>query len=120
MQPGAMSTTILGTNTRRNIDTHYFISLQMKELEEAWGALPGEPAVPTRLLRSQQQSQAAAVSVGGGPCCRTALGWSETRDADDCQSSDMATHACTTRSGCLRAALSGVLYLSPCLSPLLY
>ena len=38
----------------------------MKELEEAWGALPGEPAVPTRFLRSQQQSQAAAVPVGGG------------------------------------------------------
>ena len=61
-----MSTTVLGANTRRNIDTHYFISLQLKELEDAWGALPGEPAVPTRLLRSQQQSQAAAVPVGGG------------------------------------------------------
>ena len=43
---------------------------QMKELEEAWSALPGDPAVPTRLLRSQQQSQAAAVlptgAEGGG------------------------------------------------------
>jgi len=42
----------------------------MKELEEAWSALPGDPAVPTRLLRSQQQSQAAAVvptgAEGGG------------------------------------------------------
>lgn len=38
----------------------------MKELEEAWSALPGDRAVPTRLLRSEQQSQAAAVPAGGG------------------------------------------------------
>ena len=38
----------------------------MKELDEAWSALPGDPAVPTRLLRSQQQSQAAAVVPTGG------------------------------------------------------
>lgn len=59
--------------------------------------------------------------VDGGPsCCRTALGWSETRDADDCQSSDMATHACTTRSGCLRAAVSGVLYICHLVSHLFF
>ena len=38
----------------------------MKELEDEWAKLPGDPAVPLRVLRSQQQSQAAAVVTSGG------------------------------------------------------
>ena len=39
----------------------------MKELEEEFAKLPGDPAVPTRLLRSQQQVvQATPTSSGSG------------------------------------------------------
>ena len=38
----------------------------MKELEEEWGKLSGGPAVPTRLLRSQQAQAATPQAVGGG------------------------------------------------------
>ena len=63
----------------KHADSHYSnicVFVQLKELEEEWGKLPGTPAAPTRLLRSQQQqdtfvtppsssSESAGGAVGG-------------------------------------------------------
>eukprot|EP00051_Salpingoeca_urceolata_P019401 m.283246 g.283246 ORF g.283246 m.283246 type:complete len:2080 (+) comp19412_c0_seq6:220-6459(+) len=40
--------------------------VMMKELEQAWGALPNEPAVPTRYRRSEQAKAEAAAAAGDG------------------------------------------------------